>query len=248
MSEQHIQSTSANTENPSDFTIFYRPSTQTVASWSVTRLPVERSFDASVASLGCDSGSCVLAGTPVLLADGTTKAIETFTGGEMVRTLSGVSRVRALENPRLGVTRRIIELCVGNEAPLMISDEHAMWMRFEQDGLQTEWWGVYNFNHYLVEKENGIGVRLQRDAKPLRFDVPQTHAHIDGWKHVQPIYHMMHPDTPLYHLDVEEGGSYIAGGFVISSHAVDRDGEGVRWTGAGTHVEADEFLASLANA
>jgi hypothetical protein len=245
MSELNNQSKSAEHQQKNDFNIFYRPSSQTMANWSVTRLPVERNFDASVASLGCSSGSCVLAGTQVLLADGTTKAIETFVGGEIVRTLTGVSKVLALETPKLGVTRRIIELSAGNNEPLMISDEHAMWMRFEQNGVVSEWWGVYNFNHYLVEKENGYGVRLQRDAKPLRFDVPQTHAHIDGWRHVQPIYHMMHPDTPLYHLDVEEGGSYIAGGFVISSHAADCDGEGVRWQGTSIQAAADDFVPSL---
>ncbi len=249
MSEQHA-GLSTDLDQAAELNIFYRPSPQTVASWSVSRLPVQAHFDTAVASLGCDACSCVLAGTPILLADGTTKAIETMVAGDVVRTLSGVSRIRGVERLRLGVTRRVIEMRSGAQPPLMISDEHAMWTRFGKDGMHSEWWGVYNFNHYLVEKENGQGVKLERDALPLRFDVPQTHAHIDGWKHVQPIYHMMHPDTPLYHLDVETGGSYIAGGFVVSSHACDRDGENVRWQGvdAASRELAADFVSTLLKA
>lgn len=249
MSEQR-HDLSAQVDQNAELNIFYRPSPQTLASWTVNRMPVQVDLDTAVSSLGCDACSCVLAGTQILLADGTSKSIETMVAGDVVRTLSGISRIRGVERLRLGVTRRVIEMRSGSQPPLLISDEHAMWTRFDKDGTQFDWWGVYNFNHYLVEKENGHGVGLERDALPLRFDIPQTHAHIDGWKHVQPIYHLMHPDTALYHLDVEQGGSYIAGGFVISSHACDQDGENVVWQGVpqGQRALAEDFVSGLLKA
>ncbi|QNB08819.1 hypothetical protein G5S34_20045 [Herbaspirillum frisingense] len=234
--------------------ILYRPPINSEDLWdiAVDRVKMTPSQE-PVINLGSacnctDCASCVLAGTMVLMADGSTRAVETFVGGEMVRTMSGVSRVMNVEKIVLGVTRRVLEMRVGNQPPLFISDEHPFWTRFEGENGPYEWWGVYNFNHYLVEKANGVGVNLQRDAIPLRFDIPQTHAHVDGWRHVQPIYHAMRPDTPVYNLAVEDGGSYICNGFVISSHTADRHAIGVQWKGLNTDAQSDQFVASLTSA
>ncbi|RKP52533.1 hypothetical protein [Trinickia fusca] len=199
--------------------------------WEITREPVQRRMTQSpIINLGSGGhGSCVLAGTPILMADGSTRSIETFVGGEKVRTLSGVGTVTAVERVKLGVTRRIIELARPNAESLFLSDEHALWTRNEAGGAAQEWWGTYNFSHWFWEKSIGIASQTTRDAHALRFDIPNLHATVDGWHAVQPIYHVMPIDTPLFDLIVDVGGSYIAGGFVLSSRATDADCEGVSW-------------------
>lgn len=230
--------------------ILYRPPTNSADLWDIAVDHVGMdAIQAPIVNLGsncdCNCGSCVLTGTMVLMADGTSRAVETFVGGEMVKTMTGVSRVMNVEKIVLGVTRRVLEMRVGNQPPLFVSDEHPFWTRFEGPDGPYEWWGVYNLNHYLVEKANGIGVNLVRDAIPLRFDIPQTHAHVDGWRHVQPIYHAMRPDTPLYNLAVEDGGSYICDGFVISSHTADRHAIGVQWQGINKDEAPSQFVEAL---
>lgn len=249
-SKQHASAKQTGTESKKLLNILYRPPTNSDDLWDIAVEKVSlRPSTQPVVNLGsncdCNCGSCVMAGTMVLMADGSKRAVETFVGGEMVRTMTGVSRVMNVEKIVLGVTRRILEMRVGNQPPLFFSDEHPFWTRFEGPDGPFEWWGVYNFNHYLVEKANGIGVNLVRDAIPLRFDVPNTHAHVDGWRHVQPIYHAMRADTPLYNLAVEDGGSYICDGFVISSHTADRHAIGVQWKGLNVDEASAQFVASL---
>ncbi|RKP48430.1 hypothetical protein [Trinickia fusca] len=228
------QISAAHIDSNQETSILYRPSTQAGASWEIVREPVQRRMSQSpIVNLGSGGNcSCVLAGTPILMADGTTRAVETFVGGEKVRNLGGVGTVVAIDRPTLGVTRRIIELINARGESLLISDEHSLWTRFGEGEQAKEWWGTYNFSHYFMERSLGNGLMTTRDAEPLRFDLPNQHATIDGWHSVQPIYHVMSPDTPIYHLIVDVGGSYIAGGFLISSHATDADCEGARWDAA----------------
>ena len=198
-------------------------------SWTLDRAPLRRSASRSViVNLGCSSCTCVMAGSQILLADGTTKAVESFTGGEKVRTLSGVATSVGLEVTQLGATRRIIELDAGDGDPLYVSDEHLMWTR-HSDGQQ--WWGTYNFHQYWFETQLGTGTPLEQAPKMLRWDLKNEHAHIDGWKRVRPTFCYLVPETPLYHVLVDNGGSYIANGFVITSHCTDDMVEGVNWQG-----------------
>jgi len=239
------------TESKKLLNILYRPPTNSADLWNIAVDFVGLNpIQAPVINLGSacactDCASCVLAGTMVLMADGSTRAVETFVGGEMVKTMTGISRVKTVEKIVLGVTRRVLEMRVGDQPPLFVSDEHPFWTRFEGPDGPYEWWGVYNLNHYLVEKANGVGVNLVRDAIPLRFDIPQTLAHVDGWRDVQPIYHAMRPDTPLYNLAVEDGGSYICDGFVISSHTADRHAIGVQWQGLKKDDASNQLVEAL---
>lgn len=212
-------------------TILYRPPADEKANWEIVREPVRRRMTQSaIINLGSGANcSCVLAGTSILMEDGSTRAVETFVGGERVRNLGGVGTVVAIDRPTLGVTRRIIELVNARGQSLFMSDEHSTWTRIGHGDDAQEWWGTYNYSHYFMEKCRGDGLRTTRDAYALRFDVLNEHATVDGWHRVQPIYHMMSPDTPLFHLIVDVGGSYIADGFVISSHATDADSIGARW-------------------
>lgn len=197
-------------------------------SWSIQKIPVRQQLqDALLTQLG-SGGCCVMAGSLITLADGSTQAIESFVGGEKVRTLSGLATVQALEIVQLGVTRRMIELDAGQGESLYITDDHPLWTELPNG---QQWWGTYNFNHYLYEKETGQGSFLVRDAVPLRFDLQNKHAHVLGWKQVRPTFCQLPPQTPVYHLAVDRGGSYIANGFVITSHCRDEDAAGVNWQG-----------------
>lgn len=212
--------------------ILYRPPVDEAAAWEIVREPSQRRMSHSpIVNLGSSGAncSCVLAGTSILMADGSTRSVETFVGGEQVRTLRGIGTVAGVDRITLGVTRRVIELINARGESLFISDEHSMWMRLGEGADEQEWWGTYNYSHYFMEKCRGEGLKTTRDAHPVRFDMPNVHATIDGWHRVQPIYHLMSPETPLFHLLVENGGSYIADGFVISSHATDADCVGARW-------------------
>ena len=232
ISAQQVESTEPGT-------ILYRPPVDTQAAWEIVREPVRRRLSqAAIVNLGSDHNcSCVLEGTAILMGDGRTRAVETFVGGERVRNLGGVGTVVGIDRITLGVTRRVIELVNARGESLFVSDEHSMWTRFGQGDDAQEWWGTYNYSHYFMEKCRGEGLRTTRDAHPLRFDLPNEHATLDGWHRVQPIYHTMSPDTPLFHLIVDVGGSYIADGFVISSHATDADSVGARW-------QADALVAA----
>lgn len=230
-------------------TILYRSPAATKGAWEITRLPVQRSLMHSpVMNLGSSSHncSCVLGDTPILLADGSTRAIAEFVGGEQVRNLGGVGTVVGVTQVQLGYTRRIIELVGSHGESLFVSDEHPFWVRFEEQGQTQEWWGVYNFSHYHMERcAKGYDTATTRDPRVLRFDIPNTHATIDGWRHVQPIFHMMSPDTPIYDLEVDVGSSYIANGFLIRGNPTATDSVGAHWNAELADEQAKRFIDSL---
>jgi hypothetical protein len=176
--------------------------------------------------------TCFMEGTLILLADGSWKKIEEFIGGEIAHTLSGFGKVLELETTTLGVARRVIGLTAG-ASTLYLSDDHPVWTRFSEG---DDWWGTYNMNQYLSEKDLGVGSFLTRDAVALRVHTEYAHAHISGWVKTRPVYYNLPSNTPLYHLDLEQGGSYIANGFVVSSHPRDKDFENVNWSGINVPV------------
>ncbi|VVE90710.1 hypothetical protein [Pandoraea bronchicola] len=210
----------------------YRKPVDGDGGWGIHKAPLRRNVAGTViVNLGCSGGGgvcCVMAGTQVLLADGTTKAVESFVGGERVRTLMGEATVKELEITSLGANRRIIELDAGDGDPLYVSDEHSLWSR-SGDGVQ--WWGTYNFHQYWYETQVGTGSVLENPPTMMRWDIPNEHAHVDGWKRIRPTFCYLAPETPLYHLAVDQGGSYIANGFVVISHCTDELVEGANWEG-----------------
>ena len=48
---------------------------------------------------------------------------------------------------------------------------------------------------------------------------------------MRPVFTLLSPETPVYHLAVDQGGSYIANGFVVISHCHDSDVAGAAWNG-----------------
>ncbi|PCE23748.1 hypothetical protein BWP39_29145 [Paraburkholderia acidicola] len=245
--QQNISVQQADSRDES--TILSRSPAGMKGDWEITRLPVQRRLTQSpVINLGSTTHncSCVLGDTPILLADGSTRAIEEFVGGEQVRNLGGVGTVIGVTKVKLGYTRRIIEMIGNHGQSLFVSDEHPLWTRFEEDGKVQEWWGVYNYSHYYMERcAQGYDTVDTHQPRMLRFDIPNTHATIDGWRHVQPVFHMMSPETPIYDLEVDVGSSYFANGFLIRGNPTATDSEGAHWNAEVADEQAQRFIRSL---
>lgn len=209
----------------------FRPAPGGETVWNISSAPRAHALAGStVLNLGSDNGGgcCVMAGTLVLLEDGSHKTIESFKGGERVVTMNGIATVQGLESVKLGVTRRMIELDGGDGDPLYITDDHSLWSKLS-DGSQ--YWTTYNFSHFVYTKSAGLSSTiLSRDPEAVRFDIEHEHAHVSGWKKLQPVYCQLPIDTPVYQLELE-GGSYIANGFVVICHCRDEDVVNARWDG-----------------
>jgi len=70
-----------------------------------------------------DTGGCVIAGTPILLADGTTKCVEEIVEGDEIVSGTGVVSVASAE---LVANDRITTLYSFNDDPVFMSLEHAV--------------------------------------------------------------------------------------------------------------------------
>lgn len=192
--------------------------------WSVTRRPYRSTSqgqtvqeDIIPASCNyCDSCSCFLAGNRVLMADGSSKPVEDVAVGDLVMTNLGPRKVAALEQPVLGMSRKIIELRGLGDQCLIMSDEHPLWVSRTQDGVASEGWGTFNLNHYLYEKRNAVSPEMP-PAVPLAIDLPEQFAHVSGWVHARPVFHHMPPETRLYNIITEQGCGLFVEGFLAFS-------------------------------
>lgn len=212
--------------------------------WSVTQRPYRpRSTDSLLENLGSDACCCVLAGNRVLMADGSLLPVEQLRAGDVVATMTGPARVRALKTTKLGMSRRAIELRGTGDECLFMTDDHPLWVsRRDKAGAVSEWWGTYNLNHLLYEMRAGEGAEFARMPAPLHIDLPEQVAHRSGWLHVRPIYHLLPADTPVYHVVVEEGFSFFAEGFALFSQCAAAQGPACAWQGLNEHSTQSRIL------
>lgn len=167
--------------------------------------------------------TCFVAGSMVTMADGTKKPIELVNIGEYVKTAVGITRVKALQRPLLA-NRPLYYL---EDGTFGATADHSVWTRdpytFEQ------WWGVRDMAIWNYEAESGDGPNFG-GHKP--FDLTDMEgqywdfAHESGWKRSRWHRVEAEPRTRLYHLLLEEGGSYFVDGILVSSMA---DQSGVDW-------------------
>jgi hypothetical protein len=163
----------------------------------------------------CSSGgSCVVAGTLVLMADGTQKKIEDVKIGDWVAGLEGTNEVLDLYRPVLGHHRCLYRLVFGG-LELFTTGDDKMWIRHEG----KEQWGVYNYNDYLYEK-----LYLPSSGSASGMDMPHIiaepveHAHISGWVKARATVDRTHDsETQLFHLICGGSHSYVANGYVTSA-------------------------------
>lgn len=218
--------------------------------WSITSRPYRnRPEDTLLDNLGSstDNCCCFLPGNRVAMADGSTRAIETLSAGDLVMTMTGPAKVEALKTTRLGMTRKVIELRGVGDETLVMTDDHPLWVsRQTAAGGRKESWGTYNLHHVMYEMRELGGSDIQDVIVPLWFDLPEQVAHASGWLHVRPIFHHLPPETEVFHLLVEGASSFVVEGFPVFSHSL-RQHTGP-WTGLQRDEKADRFVQALASA
>jgi hypothetical protein len=162
----------------------------------------------------CGGGSCVVAGTLVLMADGTQKRIEDVKIGDWVAGLEGANEVVDLYRPVLGPHRCLYRL-VSGDLELFTTGDDKMWIRHEG----KEQWGVYNYNDYMYEK-----LYLPSSGSASGMDMPHIiaepveHAHVSGWVKARATVDRTHgSETQLFHLICGGSHSYVANGYVTSA-------------------------------
>lgn len=229
-----------------------RPQADLEESWSVVVRPYRpKPAEDMLRELSTVYSTCFLAGNRVLMADGSHKAIEDVVVGDMVMTMSGPDRVRLLERPLLGMTRRVIEIHGQGDECLFMTDEHPLWVsRRLEDGSAAESWGTYNMNHFMYEQRNAVEPKIESHPYLLNFDLPEQVAHVSGWMHVRPIYHHMDPSTALFNVVTESACSIFVEGFAAYSHGKGAQAPEAPWRGLTEDVAATTFarMFSLARA
>ncbi|MDP9933602.1 hypothetical protein [Variovorax paradoxus] len=222
--------------------------------WSVTARPYrpkpsDEALKALCQTTDCTQPTCFLAGNRVLMADGSRKNIEDVLVGDLLMTMSGPDRVRALERPVLGMTRKVIELHGLGDECLFMSDEHPLWVsRRAADGTVSQSWGTYNLNHLLFEMRNSIEPRLATPPIPLNIDLPEQLAHVSGWVHARPIYHHMDPSTQLYNIATEQSCGIFVEGFAAFSHCLGALLPAKPWQGLSKDLAASLFVQQVSTA
>ncbi|MBP6897157.1 MAG: hypothetical protein ACLGJD_08030 [Gammaproteobacteria bacterium] len=218
--------------------------------WSITTRPYRPALETGAIppEFLCNTGenTCYLAGNRVRMADGSQKAVERIKIGDLVLTMQGPDRVRALEQPKLGLSRKVIELRGLGDDCLVISDEHPLWVRrLDADGKSDDTWGTYNLNHLMYEMRNSIEPRLPSLPVPLQIDIPEQLAHETGWVHAQPIYHHLAPSTQLYNIATEKGCAVFVEGFAAFSHCLGSLTPANGWQGLSGRPAAQDLLRKL---
>ncbi|MET3517892.1 hypothetical protein ABIC63_005699 [Pseudacidovorax sp. 1753] len=218
--------------------------------WSITSRPYRPAINLQQIpeEFLCCTGemTCFLAGNRVRMADGSRKPVEAVAVGDVVMTMQGPSRIRLLERPTLGLSRKVIELRGLGDECLVISDEHPLWVRRPSELGSAETWGTYNLNHLLSEMRNSIEPRFPSVPLALQIDVPEQLAHETGWVHAQPIYHHMPPSTQLYNIATEVGCAVFVEGFAAFSHCLSSVVPDTAWKGLAGDGDLDSLRRKLA--
>lgn len=165
-------------------------------------------------SVSCFTEDCL-----VLMADGSLKRIDAVVEGDFVRTAVGVSRVSGVDKPILG--QRTL---YGFKGGMKTSGEHSIWSR---DAQGNQWWVTHDMEQWLREAASGQGPNFdQRPYDLTGGNVLWDYATVDGWSTEAALPVPAAPDTQLYHLLLDTGGSYFVNGYLVSSMA---DSGGVDW-------------------
>jgi len=174
----------------------------------------------------CNScGSCFAAGTQIRMADGTDKNIEDVKVGDVVLTSHGVDVVREMWLPILA-NRPLIQMKGGRAR---VSSDHPFWSR--DPVTKRQFWCTRDFEEWLRDVKFSIGSWFGEHALPFdlsgKTEQVWDYATLDGFEQTTWEFVEGHYNLPLYHLLLENHGSYFADGFLVCSQA---DKCGVDWT------------------
>ena len=174
----------------------------------------------------CDGSSCFVAGTLVLMDDGTWKEIQEVEVGEKVLGLNGVNTVQALWETTVGNRRSVWTF---PEQDIYFSGEHLFWIK---KPTGEEWFGTHDYTQYLLEKRyhsypvDGKQVKYVGLFKsdPYVITEPVEYAHITGFvKQAALVCRDFGVETKLYNLVVDGSHTFIANGYVVSGEVRDDD-------------------------
>jgi hypothetical protein len=173
--------------------------------------------------------SCVGIGTLITMWDGTLKAIENILVGDTVKTLTGVmGTVIGLNPVPLSPARRMMRLHHKDGSYLRFSDDHDIWVNI--DGIEQ--WGAYNYNWWLYEAEQYNEKHVP--ATPLIWgDRYYNFATNYGWLNTRAEWEAeQNPNEIIWGIKLDQGGGYIADGFVIISEGCTlEDIKNAEWKG-----------------
>ncbi len=201
--------------------------------------PVADSAVTFTASNECSATSddaefyCFLAGTPVSMADGTTKPIETVAVGDRVLGAFGeINTVTGLQDHplRFGTISNINgEHKTTSHHPHVSPDHRALCV---SPAVVTSF--AYG-KHYMVtgadgKKERRLLKGLSRD-RVGKLEVGMELQTLTGPRTVTTIEHVpMPPSTPVYHLAVNGSHTYVVDGYAVYGWADETDFDYDTWT------------------
>lgn len=180
-----------------------------------------------------DNRSCFLAGSMVSMADGSRWPIERIGLGEEVQTATGTGTVVGLHRPKLG-ERPLFAMSDGG---CITSAEHGLWS-MAPDGRQ--WWATRDLEQWRREVEDGMSSDFG-GHEPFDLTDKEGRAWMfateDGWQYSRWVRLQAKPETQLYHLVLDQGGSYFVDGYLVdATHAGDTiSWEGFKWNGLPEH-------------
>jgi hypothetical protein len=151
--------------------------------------------------------TCFPAGSMVMMANGSVKAIELLVAGDMLMGPAGPTAVISMETPMLG-SRKLLQFADGHTW----SEEHAHWTR---DSASNQWWWSANADMWRHEVAVGaIGGLI--DNSSIRTGDGHSYAHIDGWKAQQ--YSVVDASASLQlYTPITDGTPVIVDGYLVGA-------------------------------
>jgi hypothetical protein len=175
---------------------------------------------------------CFLAGTPVSMADGTTKPIETVAVGDRVLGAFGeINTVTGLQNHQLGfgtISNINGDHKTTSHHPHVSPDHRALCV---SPAVVTSF--AYG-KHYMVtgadgKKERRLLKGLNRD-RIGKLEVGMELQTLTGTRTVTTIERVpMPPSTPVYHLAVDGSHTYVVDGYAVYGWADETDFDYDTW-------------------
>ena len=192
---------------------------------------------------GGDGGTCFLAGSPVTMADGTTKKIEDVKVGEYVMGAFGEANIiLAKDDPWLG-NRYMYKINGEHDT----SDDHphvSVDMQFyapEEDPAHEEWG-----NFFDCELEDGSH-EMWRNVGLTTYRVKRLAVGVElvtqgGSKVVNTIeQYKLPPDTKLYNFVVGGSHTYIVNGYAVTGWPREDDFDYKTWTSTGKVLTIEDY-------
>lgn len=187
-----------------------------VSGWSGAAAPPPGYINNQPPPSQCGSGSyhcsvsCFVAGSRVLMADYSWKAIETLESGDMLMTPTGPAPMLRLHQAVLGTGRSMLTM---KEDPSTVwVGDHPLWSR-NSEGKQ--WWWSGDAAYMRAEVEGGLTQGL-KDIHSV-FEGAVEYAHLDGFvKRTPVVIDGQDPNTPVF-IPVLEGPPCIVNGYVAAA-------------------------------